>query len=178
MSRVSSSNVPIPFWDKMGRTGRMLVGTAIIVLIGFVGICYAAPLGIQYLWPIAGIWAAIGWGASRASMRPVLALILVGLMMDLSQGAPLGCWPAIQLIGYLVSSAFRTRTLTDTTGVFRALGDVAAFAATFFFAGWIIGGYLGGMATQDLLGNFLTTGLLYFPMRSFFLLTNDERVGL
>ena len=174
---MAAASAPFPFWRRIGPIGRLFIGTALVLLIGFLGVCYAAPLGVEFFWPYAGIWAAIGWGGSRVSFRPVLALIGIGILVDLSQGAPLGCWAAIHLVAYLVSSVFRTRALTDPSGMIRLLGDVTAFVTAFIFARWVIGAYLGGMSTQAILGSFLTTGLLYFPMRSYFQLRQDERVS-
>ncbi len=164
------------FWSRTSDVGRLVVGILLTLLVGYAGLVFAPTLGLASFWPYASIWAAIGWGASRVSMKPVLALIFLGTALDLAVDAPLGCWAAINLIAYLIASIFRRRAQTDPSGFVRFMGDLSALLAAFLFARWIIGSYLGGMETQSILGGFLTTAILYLPMRPLYLLTRTERV--
>lgn len=161
-------------WSRTGDIARVALGTLIVIAIGYLGIVLAPTLGLSYFWPYAGIWAAIGWGAGRMSMKPVLALIITGLIMDLSVDGPIGCWPAIHLVTYLTATLFRRRAQTDRTGLVRTLGDITAFIVAFFTARWVMGGYLGEMETQNILGGFLSTALLFLPVRGIFLLKRSE----
>ena len=127
-------------------------------------------------WPQAGLWAAVGWGASRLHIRPVVVLFLLGVMIDLLVGAPVGCWASVLLAAFLVSSLFRKRAQTDRSGMIRFFGDVASFVVAFIFARWLIGAYLDGVDTREIAGSFLTAGLLFFPFRALFRLSDDNRV--
>ena len=74
------------------------------------------------------------------------------------------------------ASIFRKRAQTDQTGFVRLIGDLTALFVAFGAARWIMGAYLGDMATQDILGGFLVTALLFLPVRPFFLLKKEEWV--
>ncbi len=163
-------------WGRTGSTARLVIGTLFVILIGYVGVVYIAPTGLDVFWPYAPLWAAVGWGASRLSFRPAVALVGIGLMMDLVVDAPVGCWSSILLVAFLMASFFRQQALTDRTGVIRFAGDVSGFVLSFLFARWLMGAYLGGVETRDLIGGFLSAALLYYPLRPLFRLTTDERV--
>lgn len=165
--------------DSFGRAGgllRILFGTLMILTVGYLGLMWGAPMGFSAFWPYAGLWAAVGWGSSRLTLFPVLVLITLGISMDLIEEAPIGCWAAINLLAFLVSSLFRKRAQTDQTGVIRAFGDFSAFVAAFIFARWIMGAYVGSVSTREIIGGFLSAGLLYIPIRTFFILSRDKRV--
>jgi hypothetical protein len=160
----------------VGVPVRILLGTLIVLSIGYLGVIWGAPMGLAQFWPYAGLWAAVGWGASRLTVLPFMLLIVLGVSMDLLGDAPIGCWAAIHLLAFLVSSLFRKRSLTDPTGFVRAMGDLTAFVTAFIFARWIMGAYVGNVSTREVIGGFLSAGLLYIPLRSFFLLSRDNRV--
>ena len=163
-------------WSRTGRLARIIIGAAIVLAVGYIGVIWIAPTGLIIFWPYAALWAAVGWGASRLSFRPVIVLIGLGLAMDLIVDAPLGCWSSILLLAFVISSLFRPRALTDQTGVIRFAGDATAFVVSFLFARWIMGAYLGSVETRVIIGGFLTAAILYYPLRSLFRLTSDARV--
>lgn len=160
----------------MGDLSRLLLGVLFILVTGFVGMIYAPSFGLEAFWPFAGIWGAVGWGGSRVSMKPVIALVVTGLLLDVSMEAPFGCWSAVQLSAYFTASVFRKRAQTDRSGLFRLVGDLVALLVAFIVARWIMGGYMGGVDGQTMVGNFLTTALLYLPFRSLFLLQRSRWV--
>lgn len=174
MSGYSSSKPSA--WSRTGSTARLIVGTLFVLLVGYVGVVFIAPTGLDVFWPYAPLWAAVGWGAGRLSFRPAVALGVIGLAMDLVNDAPIGCWSSILLLAFLTASIFRQRALTDKTGVIRFAGDVASFILSFLFARWLMGSYLGGVETRDIVGGFLSAALLYYPLRPLFRLTTDGRV--
>ena len=146
-------------WGRTGSTARLIIGAIFVLFVGYIGVVFIAPTGLDVFWPYAPLWAAVGWGASRLSFRPAGALALLGLIMD-----------------FLTASIFRQQALTDKTGVIRFFGDVSGFVLSFMFARWLMGSYLGGVETREIIGGFLSAALLYYPLRPLFRLTTDERV--
>lgn len=163
-------------WGRTGSTARLIIGAIIVLFVGYIGVVFIAPTGLDVFWPYAPLWAAVGWGASRLSFRPAGALALLGLIMDLVTDAPVGCWSSILLVAFLTASIFRQQALTDKTGVIRFFGDVSGFVLSFMFSRWLMGSYLGGVETREIIGGFLSAALLYYPLRPLFRLTTDERV--
>lgn len=163
-------------WQKTGILARVLIGSFIVLCFAYAEAVWVSTTAFSTFWPFAGLWAAVGWGASRLSVVPVIALLVLGVVADLLAGAPLGCWPSIYLVPYLVSSVFRKRAQTDRTGAIRILGDVVSFVIAFLFARWLIGSYLGGVDTREIIGGFLSAALFYFPVRALFRLSSDDRV--
>ncbi len=173
MSNYASSSSETP---RSVRLLRLIVGAAIVVLFEYVRVVWIASLPLNLFWPVTGLWAAVGWGASRMSVLPVLVLLALGTMFDLIAGAPIGCWSAIFLSAFLVSSVFRKRAQTDRTGMIRFAGDCISFVAAFLFASWLIGAYLGSLDTREIIGGFLSALILYFLVRPVFRLSSDNRV--
>lgn len=163
-------------WSRTGQLSRVIIGVIFVLLTGYVGVIWISPTAFSPFWPYAGLWAAIGWGGSRLSLVSVFALVLIGLIMDVMTGGPVGCWPAILLTGFLIASIFRKRAQTDRSGMIRGVGDLAAFVAAFLFARWLMGAYLGGIESRDIIGGFLSAAILYFPFRPLFRLSSDNRV--
>ncbi len=163
-------------WQKTGVFARVIVGSLIVILFAYVETVWVSSTSLESFWPIAGLWAAVGWGASRLSLMPVLALALLGVLADLLAGAPIGCWASIFLVPFFVSSIFRKRAQTDRTGAIRLIGDCVSFLLAFLFARWLVGSYLGGVDTRDIIGGFLSAALLYIPLKAPFRLSNDNRV--
>ena len=164
------------FYGRTGDVARFMIGILIVAVVGFSGIIFAPGFGLAAFWPYAGIWAAIGWASSRLSIKSSFLLVVLGIFVDLLSDAPLGCWAAIHLIAYFSASIFRKRAQTDQTGFVRLIGGLTALFVAFGAARWIMGAYLGDMATQDILGGFLVTALLFLPVRPFFLLKKEEWV--
>lgn len=160
----------------MGDISRLLIGFLVVMTIGYIGLVYAPQIGMAYFWPFAGIWAAVGWGGRRISMKPVILLMIVGLLTDLSVEGPVGCWVAVHLAAYLVATLFRKRAQTDRSGLVRLLGDAVALVVAFLIARWIMGAYKGGLESGILLGQFLTTAILYVPFRPLFLFKKERWV--
>ena len=163
-------------WSRTGSTARLIIGAIIVIIVGYAGVVFIAPTGLDIFWPYAPLWAAVGWGSSRLSFRPAAALVVIGIVMDLVADAPIGCWSSILLVAFLTASIFRQRALTDKTGIIRFAGDVSGFVLSFLFARWLMGAYLGGIETRDIIGGFLSAALLFYPLRGLFNLSSDERV--
>lgn len=159
-----------------GALSRYFFGTLAILLLAYLGLLWVSSSPYYSFWPLAGLWAAVGWGGNRLAIIPVVLLVAMGLAMDLISGAPIGCYAAIFLVGYLVASVFRKRATTDPTGLIRFVGDCAAFVAAFLFARWMIGAYLGSVDTREIVGGFLSAIILFFPLRSLFRASRDTRV--
>lgn len=159
-----------------GAFSRYIFGTLTVLLTTYIGIIWVSPYPLYDFWPVAGLWAAVGWGGNRLGILPVILLVAIGLSVDLVSGAPVGCWPAVFLLAYLVTSIFRRRSMTDAIGVIRFAGDLIAFVVAFIFARWLIGAYLGSVDTREIIGGFLSAALLFFPLRLLFRPSSDTRV--
>lgn len=164
-------------WQSFGPSIRLMIGSFLVITVGYLGLTLASAMQILSLWPLAGFWAAVGWGSGRLGTRPVVALIVLGLVHDLTSDAPLGYWAISYLSVYLISNLFRKRALTDHSGLIRLTGDFAGFVAGFFIARTVMSLYLGTSDPLNILGGVLTAGLIYPLIRGVFQLTDDKRVG-
>lgn len=149
---------------------QLLLGTLVVVTVGYAGIMLAPAFGLTAFWPYAGLWAALGWGTGRVSLKPVFALIFLGLAADLILGAPLGCWVSIHLFCFMIVTLFQKRAASDKTGIIRLLAFSTGLLSSFLFARWIMGAFLGEMTTGDILGGFLSAALLYLFVRPIFVI--------
>lgn len=159
-----------------GLMSRHVFGSLTVLLTTYIGVIWVSPYPLYDFWPVAGLWAAVGWGGNRLSFVPVVLLFALGFVVDLITGAPVGCWSAVFLLAFLVASIFRKRAMTDALGVIRFAGDLIAFVAAFIFARWLIGAYLGGVETREIVGGFLSAVFLFFPLRFVFRPSSDTRV--
>jgi hypothetical protein len=61
------------------------------------GMTPKAFFGFPLAWPFAALWGAMGWGRVGLALRPMMLLVLFGLMQDIVSNAPLGCFAMINL---------------------------------------------------------------------------------
>ena len=88
--------------------------------------------------PIFPMVLAFAWAVIRPSVLGPFALVLVGLFLDLFQGAPLGLWPICLLVGYgvaLIARALMVGQETEVMGVYYGASTLAALATAFLLVG-------------------------------------------
>lgn len=147
-------------WSQSGPTQRLLFGAFFVATVGMLGLTPKTFLGISIAWPYAALWGAVGWGRVGLSLRPMLILIVFGLIQDISTGALIGSFVVVNLAVYGLSAL-----IADTFDVFEPL--VAIIAPTLLFSAGML--LVWGLATTQghapkimpLLTILLTTGALY-----------------
>lgn len=156
-------------WSQSGPSPRLVFGAAIIAIVGVLGMTPKEIFGMPLAWPFAALWGSIGWGRAGLSLRPMILLVIFGLMQDIVSNAPLGCFAMINLMVYGMSAGIADQTdgMRDTlvAVVGPAVLLVVAFLLVWGFAS-ITGDHL--VRTWPLMTNFIITGLIYsFASRMF-----------
>ncbi len=96
----------------------------------------AVPLrveGLQAPEPVFALVPAFAWAIARPSILPPLALVILGLGLDLLWGGPLGLWPLCLLAAYAL--VFFSRRMLSGQDFLALWGAYAAACATAFVAG-------------------------------------------
>jgi rod shape-determining protein MreD len=92
----------------------------------------AVPLrveGLQAPEPVFALVPAFVWAIARPSILPPLALVVLGLALDLLWGGPLGLWPLCLLAAYaLVFLARRMLSGQDFLALWGAFAAACAMA--------------------------------------------------
>ncbi|MFT5932479.1 MAG: hypothetical protein ACI93G_001568, partial [Hyphomonas sp.] len=100
MARRKSGRPSKSLWSQTGPTPRLLFGAFAIAAIGLLGLTPKTLFGLSIAWPYAALWGAVGWGRVGLSLRPMVFLIIFGLIQDISFNAPLGCFVIVNLVVY------------------------------------------------------------------------------
>jgi hypothetical protein len=104
----------------------------------------------------------MGWGRVGLSLRPMILLVIFGLMQDIVSNAPLGCFALINLLVYGMSAGIAEQTdgMRDTLVAF--VGPVVLLSAAFLLV-WGFASITSDhiVRTWPLLTNFFNTGLIY-----------------
>lgn len=149
-------------WSQSGPSPRLIFGAAMIAIVGVLGMTPKAFFGIPLAWPFAALWGAIGWGRAGLSLRPMLLLVMFGLMQDIISNAPLGCFAMINLLVYGLSAGIADQTDGMRDTLVAVLGPavllVVAFLLVWGFAS-ITSDHL--VRAWPLMTCFITTGLIY-----------------
>jgi hypothetical protein len=149
-------------WSQSGPSPRLVFGAAIIAIVSVLGMTPKALFGIPLAWPFAALWGAMGWGRAGLSLRPMILLVLFGLMQDVVSNAPLGCFAMINLLVYGMSAGIADQTDGMRDTLVAVVGPsvllVVAFLLVWGFAS-ITGDHL--VRTWPLMTSFITTGLVY-----------------
>ena len=155
-------------WSQSGPTPRLLFGAFLIATVGLFGLTPKSLFGLSIAWPYASLWGAVGWGRVGLSLRPMIVLIVFGLIQDISANAPLGCFVIVNLAVYGLSAQ-----IADTFDVFEPL--VAIIAPTLLFSGgmllvWFLASSLQdhAVAVTPLIAALFTTGIVYAGIHGVF----------
>lgn len=87
-------------WQRTGSGARLTVGVLICLAVMLLGVRPVEVFGLTIPWPYASLWAAVGWAGAGLSARPMLPLVILGLVQDALLNAPLGCLVIVNLITF------------------------------------------------------------------------------
>lgn len=99
-------------------------------------VIFAVPLrveGLQAPEPVFAMVPAFVWAIARPSVLPPVALVVLGLGLDLLWGGPLGLWPLCLLAAYAL--VFFARRMLSGQDFLALWGAFAAACATAMVAG-------------------------------------------
>lgn len=149
-------------WSEMAPSARLAFGAFFIVLTGAIGMLPREIFGIEIAWPFAALWGAMGWGRVGLSIRPMILLLLFGLMQDIVSNAPLGCFAVINLAVYGLSAGFTEQTDGMRDALVAALGPLVMLACAFVLI-WLFASITSDhlVRTGPILWSIATTGLVY-----------------
>lgn len=149
-------------WSQAGPTPRLIFGAAIIAIVGVLGMTPKALFGIPLAWPFAALWGAIGWGRAGLSLRPMILLVIFGLMQDIVSNAPLGCFAMINLLIYGMSAGIADQTDGMRDTLVAVMGPIVLLVIAFLLV-WGFASITSDHLVRSwpLLASFITTGLIY-----------------
>ena len=149
-------------WSRTGPTPRLVFGAFAIAAVGLLGLTPKEIFGVSVAWPHAALWGAVGWGRVGLSFRPMLILILFGLMQDIAFHAPLGCFVIVNLLTYGASAAIAGTFDVDNEPVVGIVAPVLLFSGAFILL-WLLASILQDHAVRfaPLFVAGLTTGGAY-----------------
>lgn len=149
-------------WSQTAPSARLAFGAFFIVLTSMIGMMPRELFGIAIAWPYAALWGAMGWGRVGLSLRPMLLLMMFGLMQDIISNAPLGCFAVINLAVYGLSAAIADQTDGMRDTLVAAIGPVVMLMLGFVMI-WLFAGITSGhiVRAAPILMSILTTGLVY-----------------
>ena len=134
MARQKSDSRPSGFgriWAEAGPTSRLLAGTLLVIAIGLVGLTPKSVFGTELIWPYAALIAAMGWGRSGLAFRPMIVLMLLGVVQDVTAYAPLGCFGFINLTAFGMSALIHYHFDRDRSPIITTLSPILVYAAGF-----------------------------------------------
>ena len=156
-------------WSRTAPATRLLIGALIIAAVGFMGQTPKSIFGFQLIWPHAALLGAAGWGMSGHRFSPMVILVFLGLIQDVSFEASLGCFVLVNL-GVYGLTAFAAESLdVGNDPVMRAIVPVFTIAIGFLILWAVASATSGQMATiRPLVGAFAMTLGLHFLLAQFF----------
>lgn len=108
------------FSGSRRRTGRRwIVGPAAVCLA--LSLLLAAPIrvfGLAAPEPVFPLVAAFAWAALKPSMIAPVALVVLGLALDLLWGGPIGFWPLCLLAAHILALSVRRLLSGEDFAVF------------------------------------------------------------
>ncbi|KCZ54040.1 hypothetical protein HY29_02935 [Hyphomonas beringensis] len=149
-------------WSQTGPTPRLLFGAFVIATIGLLGLTPKEFFGLSIAWPYAALWGAVGWGRVGLSVRPMLLLIMFGLIQDVTFHAPLGCFVIVNLVCYGASAMIADMFDVMNEPLIAILSPVLLFSGAFLVL-WLIASTLEDHPVRavPLMASLLTTGIIY-----------------
>jgi rod shape-determining protein MreD len=94
--------------------------------------------GFQLPEPVFPMAAVFAWGVIRPSVLAPLAIVAMGLFLDIFWGGPLGLWALCMLIAYGVVLGARSMTAGQSRGalwIWYGVVTALAFAAAYLITG-------------------------------------------
>ena len=148
-------------WSQTAPSARLAFGAFFIVLTGAIGMLPREIFGIAIAWPFAALWGAMGWGKVGLAIRPMILLLLFGLMQDIVSNAPLGCFAVINLAVYGLSAGFTQQTDGMRDAFVAVLGPVVMLLVALLFVSITRLAQSGTMNVKNAVGR---TGEVYIPV--------------
>lgn len=149
-------------WAQAGPTPRLLFGAFLIAVVGLFGLTRNDIFGLSFAWPHAALWGAVGWGRVGLSIRPMIILIIFGIVQDVIFHAPFGSFEVINLMTYAASTAIASEFDATNEALIAIASAVVLFAGAFLLL-WLMASTLEDHAVRalPLVAAMMTTGLLY-----------------
>lgn len=149
-------------WSQTAPSARLAFGAFFIVLISAIGMLPREIFGIEIAWPYAALWGAMGWGRVGLSIRPMILLLIFGLMQDIVSNAPLGCFAVINLAVYGLSAGFTQQTDGMRDVLVAVLGPVVMLLIALVLI-WIFASITSDhfVRATPIFASITTTGLVY-----------------
>jgi hypothetical protein len=155
---------------------RQFFGLIVLILGAFLPVIPLLGDWPPFPWPLPILWAAAGWGATIGGLRPIIAIVLIGLGMDALTGAALGSTSIAGLGTYLLA-------FIGAPYLSRDRGGPAIFAYALISAGGLGIAVLarlmtlGGNSGIESVASAWFTSLLLFPVfgRLYFETSTEKR---
>lgn len=154
---------------------RMLVGALLAALLTIPVLAPVRIGDLAFPWPLAPLWAAIGWAWRGPSFLAAGLLLALGLWQDMLTGGPVGAWGLVYLSGYGALLALRAVAPLDS------LPPVLTYAAPIVAAGvagaWAARLATGGVSLELVMALATTAVLAPLAVRAFLIVaaaTEDE----
>ena len=157
------------FWQRSGPTSRLLIGTLIAVLIWWIGLRGVSLFGFEPAWPLVLLCAAVGWGRVGLAVRPMAALVILGLLQDVSATAPFGSYAIVALVTYGFHAAVGSALDFDRDPILSSVRPFISLAVGFALL-WFMASNSAGHAVAGwpLFATGLTTAIAYGLLRGLF----------
>lgn len=149
-------------WRRTGPNGRLGTGLLVVLALWFAGLVYSGMALPEIAWPSVVLVAAVGWSRVGLALRPMVALVLLGLLQDLAHAAPLGSYVMVALCTYWFHAALERALDLDRDPMLATLAPFISLAAGIVMI-WIIASSIAGHAAAvlPLILTGLTSALTY-----------------
>lgn len=153
-------------WQRTGPTGRLLAGIAVLAAIWWVGLRGVSLFGTELPWPLVLLCGAVGWGRVGLAIRPMVALVGLGLLNDISAAAPFGSYAIVALATYGFHAAMGSALDFDRDPVLSSLRPFVSLVFGFALL-WFIASNAAGHAVPlwPLMATGLSTAVAYAVLR-------------
>lgn len=162
MSRRHAESEVERLWRRTGPIRRLLIGFAVLMLIWFAGLLQTGLTGLALPWPYVLLAASVGWGRSGLSLRPMFAILLLGLAQDLSHAAPFGSFAIAGLAIYGFHASFTRSVDLERDPVLSAVMPFVSLTLGVILV-WILASNVAGHTAEfgPLAASWLATLALY-----------------
>ncbi len=169
MAGSSAARRKTSLWSKTGPTPRLLFGSFVIATIGLLGLTRNDVFGMSFAWPHAALWGAVGWGRAGLSVRPMIILILFGVVQDVTFHAPFGSFEVINLLTYAASTAIAGEFEVNSEPLIAIAASVLLFLGAFMSL-WLMASTLEDhpVRIMPIIAAMMTTGMLYALVHKMF----------
>lgn len=149
-------------WRRTGPGRRLLAGLGALLLIWFLGLIQTGLTGLSLPWPFVLLVAAVGWSRRGLSLRPMMAIVVLGLAQDLSHAAPFGSFAIAGLATYALHAGIIRSLDVERDPVLSAAMPFLSLTAGVILI-WIVASNVAGHAAElaTLAASWLATLLLY-----------------